>query len=214
MAVTNGNTNANVEMSEVLASRAKKLPASTQFAIVTCMPNIVYGATWGYAKYDEVKDRYEELKKDNNIICRKLRNSHKGYDFLIELNPTYLAKVANIIQPGLFNQKDLERVKEKTAEAYATFEKMAKNGSLKKFDRVGIYCINSSAKITIEGNSFPSFRVNLQTALKILSKYGYLVKTTQGFVPASSLCNVQGLNQVAQALVISPTETGVFMAIK
>lgn len=31
---------------DVMANRAKQLAPSTQFAIVTCLPNTPYGATW------------------------------------------------------------------------------------------------------------------------------------------------------------------------
>lgn len=100
---------------DALASKAQSFPPSTQFAIVSCLPNLAYGASWGYAKYDDVKDRYEELKKDKNISCKKLRNSEKAFDFLIEINPTYMINVANSIQKGLFNQNDYNNVKTKTA---------------------------------------------------------------------------------------------------
>ena len=46
------------------AQKAKQLPASTQYAIVQVLPNILNGCFWGFTDLNDIKKHYEALKQD------------------------------------------------------------------------------------------------------------------------------------------------------
>lgn len=161
----------------------------------------------GFATLEDVKDRYEEIIKDKNIIARKVGNG-----CILEASPDYLLKTTDMIQKGLVTQKDVEKMKKMMAEAYVGFEKFLKSKKSAEFDRVGIYCINSSTAITIKGINYPAFRVSLSTALQLLAKANMKVGLKGvGLVPATQLLNAP--QKVYESIMISPTNTGAFLRI-
>ena len=54
------------EKSKASAEKAKNLPPSTQYAIVTALPNILNGAFWGFDSVKNAKAHYDALMKDKN----------------------------------------------------------------------------------------------------------------------------------------------------
>lgn len=201
--VKNNNVNA-----EAMARKAQSLPPSTQFAIVTCLPNMPYGTPWGFASLEEVQDKYEVLVKDKNIIARKITGG-----CLIEVSPAYLLNSANSVQAGLVTEEDVTKMKKMIAEAHAGFEKWLTSKKSLEFDRVGIYSVNSSTAITIKGQSYPAFRVSLATALNLLAKYNFKVGIKGvGLVPAGVAVQKYS-KELYASVVLSPTKTGAFLRI-
>lgn len=199
----------HVQTDDMLGKRAQQLPASTQFAIVKCLGNVPYGSNWGFAPFQEIKDKYEQLCKDKNIIARKVSNG-----CIIEVNPMYLLKAADSVQRGIVKKDDIAKIKVKSAEARVSLEKFLKSKAKKgNFEGIiGIYCTNASTSITIKGVNYPSFRVNIQTALKVLAEQGYRVFVKgAGYVPAQQA--VGAIAQVFEGMAVSPTDTGAFLKI-
>lgn len=188
---------------------AQNLPKSTQFAIVTCLSNIAYGANWGFASMDKVRDFYEELKKDSNLGVKRINGG-----FIVEVNPNYILKAADIVAKGVVKQKDIDTMKRKSAEGYTALEKFLKSKSKKPFESViGIYCTNATTSISYKGVQYPSFRVNLINALKLFGQYGFQINIKKvGYVPANVAVNSPA--QIYQSMLLSPTNTGVLIRIR
>ena len=192
------------------AKRAKALSPSIQYAIVTVMPNIVNGAFWGFTDMKSIQEHIEAIKNsEGNLTVRKLGNA-----CLIEANPNYLVKAIGAVDSNALTQKDLQVMTQKRAEAQIAFEKflIAKGKSEYPFGgTIGIYCTNDVTTISYKGTNFPAFRVDIVTALGLLSKYGYTVKVKDKFVSA------QQASQAGQALwdstTLASTKTGIFIDI-
>lgn len=190
------------------AEEAKKLPPSTQFAIVTALPNIVNGAFWGFTTVTDAQKHAEALKVDKNITARKLGNA-----CLIEVSPDYLTKAVAMIDASLITEKDIVNMRRCIAEAEVSFEKFLTFKGEKCFSGlVGIYCVNDSNAISYKGVSYPAFRLSIKKVLELCNKWGYHVKVNGSYItPADAMKSGQSL---FESMILSPTNTGIFIDIK
>ena len=196
--------------SEENAKKAKQLPPSTQYAIVTVMPNILNGAFWGFDDVKNVQEHYDALKDDKNIICRKI-----GDKALIEVKPDYLLNVIKLIDADAIRQSDLEEIMRSQSKAHIDFERflIRKGKSKEGFGgAVGIYCTNDTTEIRFQGVNYPAFRLGIIETLGYLANYNYMIGVGKQFIPAKDAFNA-GQN-LWNSMKISPTETGVFINIK
>lgn len=200
-------TTQNSNVSEDYARKAKSLPTSTQFAIVTVLPNIANGAFWGFTTIKDAREFSEDLKKDPNIQLRKV-----GNDVIVEVAPNYLISATSSVSKELISQKDLERMYDYSAKAVVELEKFLLNKGKKGFSGlIGVYCTNDTTSITYKGVSYPAFRVPIVKALQICNKFKYMVKVNGRWVaPQQALSAGQSL---FDSLIVSPTKTGVFLEI-
>lgn len=193
------------------AKRAKALSPSIQYAIVTVMPNIVNGAFWGFTDMKSIQEHVEAIKNSNgNLTVRKLGNA-----CLIEANPNYLVKAIAVIDQNALTQKDLQTMNQKRAEAQIAFEKflITKGKASTPFGgTIGIYCTNDVTTIAYKGVSYPAFRVDIVTALGLLSKYGYSIKVNGQFVSAQQASNAG--QALWDSAILAPTKTGIFVDVK
>ena len=190
------------------ALKAKKMPASVQYAIVQVLPNILNGAFWGFTDIRDIKDHVNELREDKNITARKLGNA-----CLIEVVPQYLLKAVSVIDPNAINKKDIDVMTESMVKATMEFEKFLLRKGKKGFvGTIGIYCINDVATISYKGVSYPAFRLSMDSALKILAQYGYTIQVKGNFMtPQQASQAGQDLWDSAQ---LSPTKTGIFITVR
>lgn len=197
------------EVARDSAKKAQQLPASTQFAIVTALPNITNGAFWGFTDVEKAREHSEALKSDKNIQARKLGNA-----CLIEVNPDYLIKAVSMINKDLVTQKDIDNMLKGRADAEVAFEKfLIKKGEKGAFEGlVGIYCTNDSTAITYKGTSYPAFRLSIQKVLELCNQWGYMIKVKGQYVtPAVAM---QSGAALFESMILSPTNTGIFIEIK
>ena len=192
------------------AKKAKQLPPSTQYAIVTVMPNIMNGAFWGFDSIKNVQQHFQALSEDQNIVARKLAN-----DCLLEVQPSYLLSVVQMIDSQAITQNDIENIKRKQSEAHLDFEKFLirsgkKNGGFS--GRIGIYCTNDTSVIKSKGVSYPAFRLNIAETLGYLGQYGYGVQVGNSIMTAQDAYNSG--QAIWDSMELSPTKTGIFVNIQ
>lgn len=199
------NNNSSIDY----AKKAKSFPESTQFAIVTVLPNIANGAFWGFTSVAETKKFAEELKKDKNIQLRLIGSK----DVIVEVDPSYLINVTSSVSKDLINQKDIARMQDMSIKAVADFEKFLINKAKKGFEGlIGIYCTNDTTSISYKGTSYPSFRLPVVKVLQICNDFKYLVKVKGQWVSPSNAMNAG--KDLFESLILSPTKTGAFIEIK
>lgn len=192
------------------AKKAKSLPPSTQYAIVTVLPNIANGAFWGFTNVTDIREHSEALKTDPNIQLRRVGTK----DVIVEVAPNYLiSATASVVGKDKFNQKDIDTMIEYSAKAVVEFEKFLLNKAKKGFaGLIGVYCTNDTTSISYKGVSYPAFRLPIIKALQICEKFKYKVKVKgQWMAPGQAMSAGQDL---FDSLIVSPTKTGVFMEIR
>lgn len=208
------NDKATRDRANVAAGRAKQMPESVQYAIVTILPNIVNGAFWGFTDKAGVEKHIEAIRQANgNISARLLGNA-----CLIEANPNFLVKAVASIDPAAMTQGHIDNMREKKAEAEIAFEKFliskgkTKQGQQPFGGTIGIYCINDVSTIAYKGVNYPAFRVDMQTALGMLGRYGYKISINGQFVDAMTAANAG--QSLWSSTILSPTKTGLFINVQ
>lgn len=215
MAMPNGNNGQDGrQRANAAASRAKQMPESIQYAIVTVLPNIVNGAFWGFTDKKSVERHIDAIREaKGNLSARLLGNA-----CLIEVNPQYMVTAVAKIDPQAVTQADLNNMKNKMAEAEITFEKWliakakTKQGQQPFGGTIGIYCINDVSTITYKGVNYPAFRVDMQKALGYLGRYGYKVQVNGQFMDVNQA--VASGQALWSSTILSPTKTGLFISVQ
>lgn len=198
------------------AKIAEKLGPGVMYAITTALPNMMNGAFWGFAMEREVRKHVEDIRHaQGNITARRLSNA-----CILEVSPQYLVNSVATCAPGVLSQSDIQEMLTKQAEAKIAFERFliarvkdgAKTGKLPFTGTVGIYCTNEVTSISYKGKSFPAFRLNISDFLQYCNQYGYMVKVGGNFVPPAQAS--QSGDALWQSMIVSPTQTGVFVDIQ
>ena len=179
------------------------------------LPNILNGAFWGFTDMKSIQEHIEAIKNSGgNLTARQLGNA-----CLIEVNPNFMVNAVSAIDPNAVTQKDVQVMTQKRAEAQIAFEKflIAKGKAIAKTGTafagtIGIYCTNDVTTINYKGVSYPAFRVDMQTALGLLHKYGYAIKVNGSLVSAQQAAN-SGQN-LWSSTILAPTKTGLFIDIQ
>lgn len=192
-------------------SKAMQFPVSVQFAISQVMPNTINGAYWSFTSMETVSSYVEEISGDSNLSVKRIG----ARDCLVEVNPEYLLKALNLIDPELFGLKELDTIKVKMKEARDEIVKFllkrGKNGE-GAAAVIGVYCINNVASITSKGTNYPAFRLPLSVVLQYLSLMKYSIMVEGKYI------NPDVASSMGQRLYdscrLSPTKTGVFISIK
>jgi hypothetical protein len=196
------------------AKKAKEMSPSIQYAIVQVLPNIMNGAFWGFTDMKGISQHIDAIKDSNGrIVARQLGNA-----CLVEVDPNYLIQAVRVIDPEAIKNKDVETITQKRAEASIAFEKflISKGKSSKKTGQpfagtIGIYCTNDVTSIIYKNVSYPAFRVEIATALRLLEQYGYKVKVNGQFVTPTQAA--QSGQALWSSVVLSPTKTGLFIDV-
>lgn len=196
------------------AQKAKKMSPSIQYAIVQVLPNIVNGAFWGFTDMAGIREHIEAIKNSGgNLTARQLGNA-----CLIEVNPNYMVNAVASIDANAVTKKDIQVMTQKRQEAQIAFEKFliskgksAKDGNLFA-GAIGIYCINDVTTINYKGVSYPAFRIDMSTAISLLSKYGYSIQVNGRFVSAQQAA--QSGQALWSSVTLAPTKTGLFINVR
>ena len=168
------------------------------------------GAFWGFNSYKEAAKYAEALKGDKSITIRTL---HGGEHVVLEINPDYLLKAVSAAAPDLLTQQDVANMKKGVVEGQAQLEKFLIRNADKNFaNMVGIYCVNDTTSITYKGTAYPSFRIPATTALNALANWGYQIRVGDRFMTPQQAA--QAGSALFKSMVMSPTNTGVFIQIK
>ena len=211
-----GDINAMKRAAAESAKIAEKLGPGVMYAITTALPNMMNGATWGFASEREVLKHVASIQSSGgNIIARRLSNA-----CILEVSPQYLVNSVAVCAPGILTQSDLAEMMTKQAEAVLAFERFliarvkdgAKSNKLPFTGTVGIYCTNEVTSISLKGKSYPAFRVNISTFLQQCFNYGYLVKVGDNFMLPQQAG--QSGDALWKSMMVSPTQTGVFVEIQ
>ena len=187
-------------------------PEGAQFAIVTAGANSKHGCFWGFSDVRTLRNKIEAIKQEPSIQVRRLANEA----CLIEIKPDRMLQILNAANPNLFTAKDCEDAKQMMQEAEGDFIKyMLTNGKKspdKQNNTIGIYCTNDVTTIKHKGQSYPAFRVNLETALRYMDQYQYGIVVDNKVITARQVVSMGP--SVYEKFTLSPTKTGIFVQVK
>lgn len=198
--------NRQVELaSERFAKEMEKYPVEVRVGVGIVLPNLINGCTWGFVS----GTNQDYIKCLDSIAANPNMSSYKvkgGY--LYNINMDYLLKILNSVVGGLVTQKDLQLASQHRQKALADLEKFMRKGGQ---GRIGIYNLNDSPRITVNGETFRAFCVTMNDLLAICVRNGYKLNLggalrTPGQVSAHA-------SQVIEKLVVAPSGNALFIDI-
>lgn len=208
------------------------LTDGAQVAIVLCANAFRFGGNWGYlTPGKEFKGYLETLKQEKgNVKVHKVSNGA-----LVLAEEKFLAFNVNAVIPNAINGSFVDMAVKRRKEEQDRFvkflqnvvagkSKYAKSENGKYALTLGIFSVNETNAIKLNGNEFPAYKLNLNETLRfldLLTKQGHAVAvhavTEEGNsvydTPFNLGSNSKGIQAVYRGLEISDTNTGVFLKI-
>lgn len=219
-------------MSKDIESRIENLSDGAKVAIVLCANAFRFGGNWGYLLPDkDFKGYMESLKGERpNIKAYQVSNGA-----LVLVNENFLATNVNAVIPNAINGSFVDMAKKRRKDEQERFNKFLKNvisgkskyaktGSGKYALTLGIYSVNDTNAIRLNGTEYPAYKISLIETLEFLNqvaKAGHKVLvhavkedgTSVYDTPFNLGSNSKGIQAVYRGLEISETGTGVFLKI-
>lgn len=219
-------------MSKDIESRIENLSDGAKVAIVLCSNAFRFGGNWGYlTPGKDFKGYLESLKGEQpNVKAFKVSNGA-----LVLVKENFLATNVNAVLPNAINGKFVDMAVKRRNEEKERFHKFLKNvvagkskyaktGNGKYALTLGIFSVNDTNQIRLNGNEYPAYKINLLETLEFLHE---LVKAGNKVLvhavkedgtaiydtPFNLGGNSKGLQAVYRGLEISETGTGVFLKI-
>ena len=199
------NVDRAAEAAARFADELQKYPLEIAVGVGVVIPNLVNGCSWGF-----VPDSNEEYKKCLDAIQSNQYMSSckiKG-GYLVNMNMDYLLQLLSKIASGCINQRDLQIASEHRRKALVDLEKFMKKGGS---GNIGIYNLNDTPRITVQGVSFPSFCVTMPDLLTLCVRNGYGLKL--GGVVRTPNQVASHIGQVISKLEIAPSGKALFVEI-
>lgn len=199
------------ELNEKARQSAKKAVATlgddALYAITLVAPHLRKGVFWGFTTPKDLD--IEALKGSGNIRALQISDA-----IIVEINPSYIVKAVQSIDPNLLKQQDVALMEQNMGEASAECTKYLLNLGIKTpgaTQIIAIYSTNDVTTIAMKGNRYPAFRLNIEKAFELMARLGYEVEVNGSFIPA---VKAAGMQNVLQSMKLSPTKTGIFMKIR
>lgn len=221
------------QLERIVSSREDKLSEGAKLAIMLCSSAFHYGGAWGFLRStkENFRECIEEFRKEHqNVRLFKVSNGA-----LIHANENFLANAVNALLPGAitqdFAQKAIKRRQAET-ERFIKFvqnvldgkEQVTKKNGIYEL-QLGVYSINETNSIRLNGVEYPAYKLTLFEALDIIDKlskqqnlvsevYAVTEDNQRVFAPVfAAMTNSKGVQAVYRGLSISETDTGVFVTV-
>lgn len=187
------------------AKELEKYPEEIGISVGIILPNLINGCSWGFVK-DDNRDFVRclnKIAKNPELSCAKVKG---GY--LVIMNLNYLLDVLNKTAKGLVKNRDLELASKHRKEALSKLEKWMQKG---KEGKIGIYCLNDSPYITVDGVTYNAFCVTLVDLLSICVRNNYKLKLKGA--PRSVDAVYKRINRVIGDLEVAPSGNALFVEV-
>ena len=225
---------ATIQDNQQAMKNIEKLTAGGQLAIVLCANSFRFGGNWGFITRDkeDFAGQLETLKQERpNIKAFKVKNGA-----LVLANENFLAHNVNLVVPDAIGGGFVAKAKQRRAEEKEKFQKFldrvvtGKSKSAKytkDFTEItfGIFSVNDTNQIRINGNEYNAYKLSVVEALEFAHQLKKVGKTAYAkgiaedgkefYAPVFDLASSsKGQKALYQALEIAESETGVFITLR
>lgn len=217
-----------------IEKKIEALSGGAQLAIVLCANSFRFGGNWGFIRKErkDFRDQLETLKQERpNVRAIPVTNGA-----LILSNENFLAHNVNAVVPNAINGSFVDMANKRKADEKARFQKFIENIAKGKSSYVksakgyyeltlGIFSVNDTNHIRINGKDFPAYKLTLMEALDYANQlastgkqvYARAVKEdgTEVFDKVFNLAgNSKGQQALYRGLEIADSETGLFLTLR
>lgn len=215
-----------------IEQKIAKLSDGGKVAIVLCANAFRFGGNWGFLPQTrtEYKDYLTILQEEKpHVKVFRVKNGA-----LVTSEENFLAYNVNAVVPNAINGKFVDMATKRRQEEKARFQKFMEKVFTGKASNVekrpdythvtlGIYCINETNAIRINGKDYPAYKLSLKEVLEFLAFVQK--KTGRDILVLSADANNQpqyvnlkqvvesnqGMNSIYRALELAESDTGVFL---
>lgn len=160
------------------------------------MVNLLNGCPWDFISDQEAREHFDLVKQTGARIY-KLRNGGLLLgDFATEI------KILTDAVGTLYTQRDLDEAITKREKAIAELDKYVKKN---RGGNIGIYNLNDSSAITIQGHTYKAFNVDIEALVAVCQANGL-----QGIVKASQSMTK---SELLSKLSVAPSQNALLIQI-
>lgn len=217
-----------------IEKNSKNVSQGGQMAIVLCTEAFASGGNWGFlprsrADFSAV---IETLKEEHgNVSLIRVSNGA-----IVVAKEAFLGQSVNALVPNALGMAFVEKAKQRRAEEQERFAKFIKSVTSGKSKYVkkaegyyeltlGVFCVNETNLIRLNGVDYPAYKLSLVEALshihEVLQREGrtlYVRAIKEDSSPVygkvTDFMNTKGLAALYRAVEISDTNTGAFVTIR
>lgn len=198
-------TKQDLMAAERFAKELTKYPTEVSVGVGLVLRNLPNGCTWAFVKdgntdYERLVDTINKNKYMDSI---KIRG---GY--LYSINFEYLMSVLRKVAVGYVTDRELQIAAEHRQKALADLEKHMRKG---KVGKIGIYNLNDSNNVAVDGINYPAFCVTMQDLLTICVRNGYYLKL--GSHKRTPQQVYEHIGEVISRLEVTPSGNALFIEI-
>lgn len=221
-------------LEEKLTANIQAMTDGGKLALVLCAGAFRFGGNWGFIRSSksDFKGQLETLKEEKpNVKAIPLKNGA-----LILSDENFLSHNVNLAVPNAINGTFVEKANARKADEKKRFQKFIENVAKGKSSHVkhakgyyelvlGIYCVNDTNAIRLNGNDYPAYKITLIEALEYANQLTNIGKQVyalavdengkQVFGKVFDLAsNSKGVAALYKGLEIAESETGVFLTLR
>jgi hypothetical protein len=219
------------------AQLTKNITAMTdggKLALVLCAGAFRFGGNWGFIRSSKAdfRGQLETLKEERpNVKAIPLANGA-----LVVSNENFLSHNVNLAVPNAIDGLFVDKANARKAEEKKRFQKFIENiasgkSTHLKFKKtfyevtIGIYCVNDTNAIRLNGVDYPAYKLTLIEALEYANQLTATGKKVYAravdengkevFDLIQNLAgNSKGVTALYKGLEIAESETGVFLTLR
>jgi hypothetical protein len=217
-----------------LTKNIEALTDGGKLALVLCANSFRFGGNWGFLKSDksDFRGQLDTLKQEKpNIRAIPVSNGA-----LILANENFLAHNVNLAVPNAINGSFVDMANKRRNDERQRFSKFIENVANGKSSHVkskggyyelilGVFCVNETNAIRLNGNDYPAYKLNMIEALEYANQltatgkkvYARAIKEDgeQVFDLVANLAtNSKGVAALYRGLDIADSETGLFLTLR
>ena len=198
-------TQVDVQAAQRFAQALSKYPSEVVTGVGLVIQNIPNGCTWAFVKDGNVdyEKQIEAIKNNSYMDSIKIRG---GYLYSIKFD--YLMSVLRKVAVGYVNDKELQIASEHRQKALVDLDKHMKKG---KVGKIGIYNLNDSSNVVVDGVRYPAFCVTIQDLLTLCVRNGYYLKLGNSKRTPEQVH--KRLVEVVSRLEVAPSANALFIEI-
>ena len=202
----NSRVGRNAELAAIkFANAMEKYPQEVAVCVGIILPNLINGCSWGFVRHDneEFVKCLDLIEKNPNITYTQVRG---GY--LVVMNLDYLLNILNKTANGLVTSRDLELAGIHRKSALAKLENFMRKG---KQGKIGIYNLNDTPYISVEGVTYNAFCVTFVDLLTACVRNNY--RLVLGGVPRTPDSVSNKVGEVIKRLEVAPSGRALFIEV-
>lgn len=195
-------------MLERFLDRLDREPEDVQHSVVRYAENLMNGCNWAFisSKSPTFAKETEAFKQSKLVTVYKVKNG-----VLITTPLETILSILTRVSPELYDVKAKEEALKFRSESYNNFVNFLRSGV--KQAKIGIFNLNDSPNITINGKVYKAFNIDLATACMYLRDAGYsLVIEGRPLQPAVALV-ADRYPMVLERLELAPSGNGLMLDI-